>query len=82
MYLKMHYYIKVYDVFFLVFIIMYLKNALLEVLFSHFRSHIYSIIRGRIKGTACTVFFIQNTFSTGQCCLYITRSVSACTHTY
>ena len=36
MYLKMHYYIKVYNVFFfLVFIIMYLKNALLDVLFGH-----------------------------------------------
>ena len=32
MYLKMHYYVKVYNIFFRVFIIMYLKNALLDVL--------------------------------------------------
>ena len=38
MYLKMHYYTKVF--FFVFSIIMYLKNALLDVLFSHFQSHI------------------------------------------
>ena len=41
MYLKMHYYTKVYDAFFSCFHYYVSKNALLDVLFSHFRSHIY-----------------------------------------
>ena len=40
MYVKMHYYIKVYNVFFLCFHNYVSENALLDVLFSHFWSHI------------------------------------------
>ena len=37
---KMHYYKKIYDAFFCVFIIMYLKNALLDMCIFSFYGHI------------------------------------------
>ena len=48
MYLKMHYYIKVYNVFFRVFIITYLNNALLDVLFSHFWSQYSPVMNSEV----------------------------------
>ena len=51
MYLKMHYYIKFIMFFFRVFIIMYLKNALLDMCYFLIFSHIYIIPCFKKDGT-------------------------------